>query len=76
MKAKIYGWNDFDTDDMIQIRVDADMLDVISAYLYRSVDDMIAERETENALNVLETIEIIEQKLDFETRCNDAKSNN
>lgn len=67
MKAKLFSWADFGTDDMIEIRVDADMLNVIRAYLYRSVDDMIAERETENALDQLEMINIIEQKLDFET---------
>jgi len=67
MKAKLFSWADFGTDDMIEIRVDADMLNVIRAYMYRSVDDMIAERETENALDQLEMISIIEQKLDFET---------
>ena len=67
MKAKLFSWADFGTDDMIEIRVDADMLNVIRAYLYRSVDDMIADRETENALDQLEMISIIEQKLDFET---------
>lgn len=67
MKAKIYNWDDFGTDDMIEISVDADMLNIIRGYLYRSVDDMIEERETENALHVLEMISIIEQKLDFET---------
>lgn len=67
MKAKLYNWHDFGSDDMIEIRVDADMLNVIRAYLYRSVDDMIEERETENALDLLEMISIIEQKLDFET---------
>lgn len=67
MKAKLFSWADFGTDDMIEIRVDADMLNVIRAYMYRSVDDMIRERETENALDQLEMISIIEQKLDFET---------
>lgn len=39
MNAKLYYWMDFGTDDMIEIRVDADMLNVIRSYLYRSVDD-------------------------------------
>lgn len=67
MKAKLYAWKEFGSDDMIEIRVDADMLNVIRAYLYRSVDNMIEERETENALDLLEMISIIESKLDFET---------
>lgn len=74
MKAEMYNWQDFGTDDMIEIRVDADMLNVIRAYLYRSVDDMIEDRETENALDLLEMIRIIEQKLDFETKVNDDES--
>lgn len=75
MKAEIFTFDDFNSNDMIQICVDAEMLDVIRAYLYRTVDDMIAERETENAFDMLGMIKIIEQKLDFETRCNDAESN-
>lgn len=63
MKAKVYDWDEFNSDGLLQVRVDREVLELIVEYFNAKIEEAVKDKNVEElTANYEELGELIRER--------------